>query len=166
MANEHNITNYNNRRSTEEARENGKKGGFASGESRKAKKKYKDNIEYILELEAKELERKLSTTGKKEKLKLLKEAGYLAFNKLFIYKKILELAEETTEARDKTIILAKANDLLEQILDRMEGKTISSEKIENKFRSFDIEVTEEMERQNKESEERQKKFNISQLICG
>lgn len=39
MANEKNILDYNARRTTAEARENGRKGGIASGKARRAKKR-------------------------------------------------------------------------------------------------------------------------------
>lgn len=49
MANEKNLI-YGNKLSRNEARENGKKGGIKSGESRRAKKAAKDYLKMILDL--------------------------------------------------------------------------------------------------------------------
>lgn len=48
--NEENIKKYNEQRSTNEARENGKKGGVASGQSRRRKKYLKDTVNMLLAL--------------------------------------------------------------------------------------------------------------------
>lgn len=49
-----NITKYNEQRSSAEARENGKKGGIASGKSRRRKKCLQDTVKMLLSLPIKE----------------------------------------------------------------------------------------------------------------
>lgn len=49
MANEQNLTPFTSEQSREEAAANGRKGGIASGESKRKKKQLRECIEYLLE---------------------------------------------------------------------------------------------------------------------
>lgn len=49
MANEQNLTPFTSEQSREEAAKNGRKGGIASGESKRKKKQLRECIEYLLE---------------------------------------------------------------------------------------------------------------------
>lgn len=60
MANEENLIPFTSDQSREEAKINGRKGGIASGEARRAKKTMKEMLDYLLE---KEIEN--SRTGEK-----------------------------------------------------------------------------------------------------
>lgn len=60
MANEQNLIPYTSDQDREEASKNGRKGGIASGEARRAKKTMKEMLDYLLE---KEIEN--SKTGEK-----------------------------------------------------------------------------------------------------
>lgn len=51
MANEQNLKPFDSNQSREEAKKNGRKGGIASGEARRAKKTMKEMLDYLLEKE-------------------------------------------------------------------------------------------------------------------
>lgn len=51
MANEENLKPFDSNQSREEAKKNGRKGGIASGEARRAKKTMKEMLDYLLEKE-------------------------------------------------------------------------------------------------------------------
>lgn len=53
MANEENLIPFTSDQSREEAKKNGRKGGIASGEVRRAKKTMKEMLDYLLEKEIK-----------------------------------------------------------------------------------------------------------------
>lgn len=50
MANESNLIPFTSEQSREEAKKNGRKGGIASGESRRKRKAFKEQIDYFLSL--------------------------------------------------------------------------------------------------------------------
>lgn len=50
MANESNLIPFTSEQSREEAKKNGKKGGIASGEARRKRKAFKEQIDYFLSL--------------------------------------------------------------------------------------------------------------------
>lgn len=51
MANEQNLIPFDSNQSREEAKKNGRKGGIASGEARRARKTMKEMLDYLLEKE-------------------------------------------------------------------------------------------------------------------
>lgn len=51
MANEENLIPFTSDQNREEAKKNGRKGGIASGEARRAKKTMKEMLDYLLEKE-------------------------------------------------------------------------------------------------------------------
>lgn len=51
MANEQNLRPFDSNQDREEAKKNGRKGGIASGEARRAKKTMKEMLDYLLEKE-------------------------------------------------------------------------------------------------------------------
>lgn len=50
MANESNLIPFTSKQSREEAKKNGRKGGIASGEARRKRKAFKEQIDYFLSL--------------------------------------------------------------------------------------------------------------------
>ena len=50
MANESNLIPFTSEQSREEAKKNGRKGGIASGEARRKRKAFKEQIDYFLSL--------------------------------------------------------------------------------------------------------------------
>lgn len=73
MANEQNLI-PNNQRSPNEVRENGRKGGIASGEARRNKKLLRDCIEILLEKEIDDGKGGTKTGAEALAVKLFKEA--------------------------------------------------------------------------------------------